>query len=177
TQGHDGSATSDRPAPRWLQALLFLLIYGLFQWAYQSVRTSRWDHWFIHELTVRPAASLVDFISSTEAVQASGYRLIWPGGSLALRAGCDGFEVLGLFIAAVLVADVGWRRGFVALVGGCVVIWALNQLRIAALYAAVRYARSWFASLHTGWGPLILVTAVALIYAWTVRRPAGADCA
>ncbi len=171
-----GSPTSPSPEqaaqpPRWLQVLLFLLTYGVFQWAYQSLRTSSWDDWFIHQLTVRPAALLVDFISASEGVQASGYKLVWPGGSLALRAGCDGFEVIGLFIAAVLVGDVGWRRGLLALIGGCLAIWALNQMRIAALYAAVRYDRSWFDSLHTGWGPLVLIAAVAIIYAWMVRRP------
>ncbi len=167
----------ERRAPRWLQVALFLLIYAAFQWGYQSLRSSRWDHWFIHQLTVQPAAWLVQVISPAEAVQAVGYRLVWPGGGLALRAGCDGFEVIGLFIAAVLVADVGWRRGLVALVSGCVTIWALNQLRIAALYAAVRYDRSWFDSLHTGVGPLILIAAVAGMYAWMVRRPLVAPTA
>lgn len=151
--------------------LLFLLIYGVFQWAYQSLRTSSWDDWFIHQLTVRPAAWLVDFASPSEGVQASGHKLVWPGGGIALRAGCDGFEVIGLFISAVLVGDVGWRRGLLVLIGGCLAIWGLNQLRIAALYAAVRYDPSWFDSVHTGWGPLIMIGAVASIYYWLMLRP------
>ena len=169
---HEPAGPAAQPrAPRWLQVLLFLLIYGLFQWGYQSLRASPWDDAFIHQLTVRPAAGLLDLISPAEGVRASGPKLTWPGGSLALRAGCDGFDVIGLFIAAVLVGDVGWRRGMAALVGGCLAIWALNQLRIVALYAAVRYDRSWFDSLHTGWGPLILIAAVAGIYVWMVRPP------
>ena len=175
--GGDKCLSPERQAPRWLQVVLFLLIYGFFQWGYQGLRNSSWDRWFIHELTVRPAAWLVSTISPAEAVRAMDYRLVWSGGGLALRAGCDGFELIGLFVAAVLVADVGWRRGVVALVSGCVAIWALNQLRIAALYAAVRYDRSWFDSLHTGWGPLMMVAVVAGMYAWTVRKPLGSVCA
>ena len=160
--------TSAKP-PRWLQVTIFLLVYGFLQWAYQSLRASSFDDWFIHQLTVSPAARLVTWLSPAESVLASDYKLVWPGGSLALRAGCDGFEVIALFVAGVLAADVGWQRGLLALTGGCLAIWVLNQLRIAALYAAVRYDPTWFDPLHTGWGPLIMIAAVALIYFWMVR--------
>ncbi|RTL15408.1 MAG: hypothetical protein EKK52_20485 [Burkholderiales bacterium] len=86
--GADLSQPPERRAPRWLQVALFLLIYAAFQWGYQSLRSSSWDHWFIHQLTVRPAAWLVDAISPVEAVRAVDYKLVWPGGGLVLRAGC-----------------------------------------------------------------------------------------
>lgn len=160
----------DEPrSPLWLQVALFLLIYGVLQWAYQSLRSSEWDPWFIHTLTVRPAASLIDWLAATDGVAAVGPRLTWPGGRLSLLAGCDGFEVMCLFVPAILVAEVPWRRGVVALVLGCVAIWGLNQVRIAALYAAFRYQRDWFDAIHTAWGPLLLIAFVAAIFAWALR--------
>lgn len=165
-----------KASPAWLRVGLFLALYGVLQWLYQSLRSSAWDPWFIHTLTVRPAAGLIGWFAPQDAVAALGPRLVWPHGSLALRAGCDGFEVMSLFIAAIFVADVSWRRGLVALLLGCAAIWALNQVRIAVLYESFRYRREWFDAIHTAWGPLLLIAAVAAIYAWAVGwRPPRAE--
>jgi exosortase/archaeosortase family protein len=162
------SYLQERGSPLWLRIGLFLLLYGGLHGAYQALRDSRFDPWFIHELTVRPAAGLIAVLFPGDAVAAAGPRLVWPEGRLTLLAGCDGFEVMSLFIAAVLVADVGWRRGLIALVVGCAAVWALNQARIAALYWSFRYQREWFDAVHTAWGPLLLVVAVAALYAWAI---------
>lgn len=163
----------DRPrSPVVLRIGLFLLMYGGLHWAYQSLRSSALDPWFIHTLTVSPAAALLDGLWPADLVRAVGPRLAWPGGRLTLLAGCDGFEVMSLFAAAVLVADLSWRRGLVALVFGCALVWALNQARIVALYWAFRYQREWFDAIHTVWGPLLLISAVVVIYAWAVWKPA-----
>jgi exosortase/archaeosortase family protein len=160
--------------PVALRIALFLLIYGGLHWAYQSLRSSAFDPWFIHALTVSPAAALLDGLWPADLVRAVGPRLAWPGGRLTLLAGCDGFEVMSLFVAAVLVADLSWRRGLFALVVGCAAVWALNQARIVALYWAFRYQRDWFDAIHTVWGPLLLISAVVAIYAWAVMKPAPA---
>lgn len=148
----------------WLRVSLFLGLYALLHWAYQSLRESPLDPWFIHTLTVQPAASLIGWIAPLDGVSAVGPRLVWPQGRLTLLAGCDGFEVMSLFIAAMLVADVTWRRGLVMLLAGCTTVWVLNQLRIAALYWAFRYERDWFDAIHTVWGPLLLILCVASFY-------------
>ncbi|RTL36852.1 MAG: hypothetical protein EKK53_22380 [Burkholderiales bacterium] len=158
-------------APRWLKVAIFLLLYAVYQWGYQGLRDSRFDDWFIHTLTVVPASSLIDLIFPAAAVQPVNDKLIWPDGSLTLRAGCDGFEVIGIFIAAVLSTDVGWRRGLLALLAGCLAIWMLNQIRIAVLFAVLQRDRGWFDLVHTVLGPLGLIAAVAAIYVWMVRRP------
>ena len=158
-------------APVALRIGLFLLVYGGLHWAYQALRSSAFDPWFIHALTVSPAAALLDGLWPADLVRAIGPRLAWPGGRLTLQAGCDGFEVMSLLVAAVLVADLSWRRGLVALVLGCAVVWVLNQARIVALYWAFRYEREWFDPIHTVWGPLLLIGAVGLMYAWAVMKP------
>jgi exosortase/archaeosortase family protein len=169
-------ATPSR-GPQLLRVALFLGIYGLLHWAYQALRGSAFDPWFIHTLTARPAATLIGWLAPLDGVAAAGSQLVWASGRLTLLAGCDGFEVISLFVAAVLVADVPWRRGFVLLVLGVFTAWTLNQLRIAALYGAFRYQREWFDPLHTLWGPLVLIACVAAVYAWGVglwpRRAAG----
>ena len=159
-------AAPDRPSPVWLRLAVFLALYVLFHWAYQALRSSTFDPWFIHTLTVQPAAALIDLLFAADGVTAVGPRLVWPGGRLTLLAGCDGFEVLSLFAAAMLASDMAWHRGLPALLVGCLSAWALNQLRIVWLYWAFRYQRDAFDVIHTAWGPLLLVVAVALVYAW-----------
>ncbi|MDP1789707.1 MAG: archaeosortase/exosortase family protein [Methylibium sp.] len=153
----------------WLRVSLFLALYALLHWAYQSLRESSLDPWFIHTITVQPAAVLIGWLSPFDGVSAVGPRLVWPQGRLTLLAGCDGFEVMSLFIAAMLVADVTWRRGLVMLLAGCAAVWGLNQLRIAALYWAFRYERDWFDAIHTVWGPLLLILCVTVFYLWALR--------
>lgn len=171
TVGENHETGGSRRSPVWLRIGLFLGLYGLLQVAYQALRASAFDPWFIHFLTVKPSAGLLNWLLPNDGVVAVGPRLVWPGGKLTLLAGCDGFEVMSLFVAAMLVAEVSWRRGLAALTIGCVAVWALNQLRIAALYWSFRHERDWFDAIHTVWGPAVLIAAVAAIYWWSTRSP------
>lgn len=99
--GHsDRDDSIEPPSPLGLRVGVFLLLYVLLHWAYQSLRSSSLDPWFIHKLTVAPAAALIDWLAPLDAVRAVGPRLVWPGGQLTLLAGCDGFEVMSLFVAS-----------------------------------------------------------------------------
>jgi exosortase/archaeosortase family protein len=166
-------AADARSSPRWLRVGLFMLFYALLESAYLALRSSPMDDAFIHWLTVRPSAALVQWFRPLDGVQAAGPALEWLGGSLALRAGCDGFEVMTLFVAALLVADVPWRRGVAGLLAGCLLIWLLNQVRILALYSSFRFQRDWFDSIHTLWGPVLLTGCVLAVYALIVGLPVG----
>ena len=153
----------------WLRVVLFVVIYFFFHWAYQALRASSLDPLFIRLTTVSPASFLFGWLWPLDGVAAEGPSLVWRGGRLTLLAGCDGFDVMALFVAAMLASDVAWRRGVTALIFGCAGIWILNQLRVAALYWSFRYERAWFDPVHTIWGPLLLIVLVAAIYAWALR--------
>jgi len=158
------SPTRPTSNPRYARLFAFVAVYLVLQAGYQSLRAGPFEA-VLNLVVVRPAAALIGMLMPADGVVALGARLVWPAqGRLTLLAGCDGFEVMSIFVAAVVAADVGWRRGFVALVFGCVAIWALNQLRIAALYFAFRYRSDWFDALHNIWGPLVLIVAVTAIY-------------
>lgn len=158
-------------SPVLLRVSLFGLIYAALQWGYMTLRGSRFDPLFIQWLTVEPAARLVGWVFPVDRVVPVDHSLLWTNGRMSLRAGCDGFEVMTLFVAAMLVADVSWRRGVVGLGIGCLAIWGLNQLRILALYASLRYVPAWFDPVHTLWGPLSLIGLIAAMYAVIVWGP------
>jgi len=152
------------------RVLLFACLYGLAQFAYQGLREVQAGRWLVEYATVAPAAALIGLVFPADGVQAVGPRLAWPGGRLQLLAGCDGFEVIALYLPAVIVAPVGWRRGLSMLGAGVALIWGLNQLRLLGLYAAFRHWREVFDALHTVWGPLLMLTLVSAFFAWNLRN-------
>ena len=152
------------------RAALFGLIYALLHAAYQGLRAAGGSHWLVDAATVAPCAALIELLFPADGVQAAGPHLLWPGGRLQLLAGCDGFEVLALYVPAVLVAPVAWRRGLIMLMLGTLLIWCLNQARLLALYLAFRHWRTGFDTLHTVWGPLLMLSAVFAFFAWNLRR-------
>ena len=165
-------ATPNQPTLKRLTLMVaaYLALYTLFQAAYQALRTGGHSHWLIDQLTVAPSAALIGSVFPGDGVWAQGSRVMWPGGSLALLAGCDGFEVLALYLPAVLVSPVSWRRGLAMLVLGSALIWLFNQGRLLTLYAAFRYWHDGFDALHTVWAPLLMLAMVCAFFVWNLRR-------
>lgn len=158
----------------WPAVVAFIAAYGMLQWLYAQMLGHATGLAWIDQVTVRPAAWALGLLLPADGVVAAGLRLVWSQGSLGLRAGCDGFEVITLFAAAAVIAPLQWSHRMLLLLLGCSVLWAFNQTRIWALYAAFRHQRDWFDAIHTLWGPLWLVLVGALLYALALRflRPA-----
>lgn len=160
------------PLPRRLARVAgFAALYLLLQTGYQALREGPDTPWVIERGIVLPAAALIGGVLPADGVVAQGARLVWPGGRLQLLAGCDGFELLIMLVAATLVAPVSWRRGLFMLGVGGAGIWALNELRLFALYLSFRHWRESFDAVHTVWAPLLLLGALAGWFAWNLRRP------
>lgn len=161
---------TDSAWPRLGGIALFVALFLVLQVAWQRWGTGDAGTWLIGHATVAPAATLIGMLFPYDHVWAQGPRLAWPDGRLQLEAGCDGFEVLALFVPAVLVAPVSWRRGAAMLLVGTALIWGLNQIRLLALYLAFRRWPEAFDSLHAVWAPLLLLGATFAFYAWCLRH-------
>lgn len=166
--------TTSPPSGAWrrpglLAIACFLFVYALLQGLHLALRDSAWHAVLIDTLTVAPAAALIDLFFAQDGVAADGPRLRWPQGSLSLSTGCDGLEVITLYIAALFAAPVDARRTVWALVGGVLMLWALNQLRVLMLYGAYRHARDSFDALHSFWGPLLLIVPAILVFHLVLR--------
>jgi exosortase/archaeosortase family protein len=153
----------------------FLLAFTALYAGHLALRDSDAGLAFINAVTVLPASWLLQTGWPAEGVRAVGERLAWPGGSLGLSAGCDGFEVMTVFAAGVLVAPLSAARRALLLLLGIGLLWALNQARVLALVYAYRHERGWFDALHSLWAPLLLVAAAFALYrtALSVWRPAA----
>lgn len=155
-----------------LRLLLFAAVFVLL---YVGVRlASGFERWFIEQLTVPSAVWLLNMSGwTTETVSAIGPRIAAPGGGLNVLQGCEGLDVLGLWIAAVAAGPFGWRGRLLGWTVGALMVFGLNQVRLLSLFAIYREHRAWFGDAHGLWWPLALVISVLLLYGLWQRWFAG----
>ena len=164
---------------RWgLRVLAFLVLFFALQAGYSGGRGGALERLVIDQATVRTAAALIDTLSPELQVRADGPRLRARGGGLNVLNGCEGTDVAFLLLAALVVAPLPWRRRLAGLALGLPLVFALNQLRVLALFYAFRSDRAWFDLLHGAVAPLLLVLAVGVFFiVWLNRGPARAAAA
>lgn len=139
-------------------------------WHLALVANERFVTWYIEDVTV-PVAAVVARVYLVDAgVRAQGPRIVAEGGGLHVREGCEGLDVLGLWVAAMLVAGLGRRGRLLGLTIGTLIVFGLNQLRLLHLLWLYREQRSWFADAHGLWWPLVLVAAVLGLFLLWQRR-------
>ena len=169
----DGACETEPPRspyPLWLTLAIFLGVFGMLQWAWGEARDTWVERLVIHQATVRPAAALVQFITPEANARPVAASIKAPGGGLNILNGCEGTEVMFLLVAAFAAVNLGWRHRLIGLALGLVLIFALNQARILALFYAFRNQRSLFDILHTTILPAVLIAAVALYFYAALHR-------
>ncbi|HTP70961.1 MAG TPA: archaeosortase/exosortase family protein [Burkholderiaceae bacterium] len=123
----------------------------------------------VQATTAAPAAALLRWLEPALPTHANGAHLQWLGGQLALLAGCDGADLLLLYLPVTMIAPTSWpRRGLLAACG-TVAIWLLNQVRVVVLVQMYRRSHGAFDAAHTVWAPLALALLVALLYGWLLQ--------
>ena len=158
------------PYPLWFSLALFLGIFAVLQWAWSESRDTWVERLVIHEATVKPAAALIQILTPQANAKPVSSSIKAPGGGLNILNGCEGTEVMFLLIAAFAAVRLGWRHKLIGLALGLVLIFALNQARILALFYAFRNERSLFDLLHTTILPAVLIAAVALYFYAVLHR-------
>lgn len=152
------------------RCLAFVLVFVVLQAGWEAARGGWLGRLWIDELTVRSASALINLL--TPAVQAvpQGARIVAPGGGLNVMFGCEGTDVVFLLTSAFVVFPLPARWRVPGLLCGLVWIFALNQLRIAALFYAFRADRALFDLLHTTAAPLVMIAATGLFFQlWMLR--------
>jgi exosortase/archaeosortase family protein len=151
---------------------LFAVTFGSLQFGWQAARGGVVESLVIHDLTVRPAAWLANFLTPGVQATAEGFTVRAPGGGLNVLNGCEGVEVLFLLLAAFVAGPLPPRRRMLGIAVGVPLIFALNQARIVGLFYAYRADHALFDTLHGTVAPILLVLVVACyFYAWLDRSP------
>ena len=159
-----------RPASVVRMALVMLAVFLVLQITYGAARGTWVERLVIDTLTVKPAASLIRTLSPEVAVIAEGTRLKAPGGGINILNGCEGTEVLFLLYAAFAAAALPWRARIAGLLAGTLLVYALNQVRIIALFYSYRSDKALFDLLHGTVAPLTLIALTALFFLYWLDR-------
>lgn len=71
--------------------------------------------------------------------------------------GCDGFGATFLFIAAILAQSARWKFKVVSVALFILTMYALNLIRIFALFYISAYNAKWFVPVHSYFAPMIII--------------------
>ena len=148
----------------WLQGAVFALVFVGLQGAWSFAQGTWLETVAVGDWTVAPAAFWIRHLTPDLAAHAVGFGIEAPGSGIRVRNGCEGFDVVFLWLAALTVVRMPMARRALGLVWGVLAIWALNQVRIVALFYVYRNAPDLFALLHGTVAPLLLVVVVAGLF-------------
>lgn len=157
-----------------LRAMAFVLLFMLLQGGWEWARGSWIERLWVHELTVRSAAGLINLLTPAAQAVPQGSRIVAPGGGLNVLFGCEGTDVVFMLAAAFAVFPLPARVRLWGLASGLAWVLVLNQLRIVALFYAYRSDRQLFDLLHTTAAPLVMVALTGLFFHLWLQRAGAA---
>ncbi|MFN0039709.1 MAG: exosortase family protein XrtM [Burkholderiales bacterium] len=156
----------------WVFLLVFPAVYGLLHFLYFALPDHMLRNGVHYYGIVLPAAGLLNFFAPLEAVSANAGSLHSARASLEIVRGCDGAGVMFLLVAAMTASNAGFRKKLLGILGGMLLIYILNELRVIALYFVVAYRGEWFGPLHNYFVPmLMIVTGILFFLWWTTWAP------
>ncbi len=156
-----------------IRALVFFLVFGALELAWQFQDGGVLSRWVIDRGIVAPAAVVAAALTPGLGIHAVGSRLRSPTGGINIVNGCDGMETLFMLIAGLAVAPISPAARVLGVLAGIPVVYAANLVRILVLFHAHRAGAEWFDVLHGSVTPVAMVLAVAAFYhAWLRRSSA-----
>jgi exosortase family protein XrtM len=164
------SVESRKPRSFLFQSIVFIVVFALLQTAYGMARDTWIQHLVIDSLTVRPATALINLITPDIHAVASGSLIRAAGGGINVLNGCEGSDALFLLVAAFTAYPMSWKRRGLGLLIGILLVFALNQLRLLALFYSYRADRALFDSLHGTVAPIVLIVSTALFFLFWLSK-------
>ena len=145
-----------------IKVILFLSVFLTLQALYEIAAGKWFNLLFIDEMTAMVSTKLINCITPEIDLQTVGTNLGTSVGSLNIANGCNGLEVMFLFMAAMAIAPINKRAKLFGLLLGILYIFILNQLRILALFYSFRVNQPLFWSLHGTIAPIMLIALTVL---------------
>jgi exosortase/archaeosortase family protein len=157
---------SDKHAarPLWGSVVIFLASFFVLQLGWTQARGTFLERWVIDYATVRTSVAVVNALTPQADAVALGASILSPGGGVTVRNGCEGTEVLFLLIAAILCYPFSWGMRLAGAVAGLLFVFVINQVRLVALFYAVRTDSPLFGPLHGVVAPLVLILCTLIFF-------------
>jgi exosortase/archaeosortase family protein len=152
------------------RALIFLVVFGTLQLAWQMMDDSRLHHLVIDRGIVEPTAVIGRLLTPGFGIHALDNRLRTGGNGINVVNGCDGMETLFLLLAAFTVAPLPLRARAQGVLIGIPLVYGLNVARLLALLYAHRVDMGLFDFMHGVITPILMVVSIAAFYYAWLRR-------
>jgi exosortase family protein XrtM len=150
----------------WLQLLLFVGCYVLFDYAYFKIPDDLFINVIYYRGVVTICADLINFMAPLEHVLPHQNHLLSSKADLEIVRGCDGAGVLFLLLSAILVFPAKLSRKLLGLILAVGLVYTVNLLRIELLYFVIAYHHAWFSLVHTYLAPTLMVLVACAYFAW-----------
>jgi exosortase/archaeosortase family protein len=148
-------------------AAVFLGVFLLLQLSWQGLRGTWAERLVVQDLDVRSTVMVVNVVTPEVQARANGFTVSARGGGLNILNGCDGTEVWFLLLAAFVAAPLPFKSKVSGMLVGTMITFAVNELRILALFYAHRMDQSLFDMLHATVTPIATVLLVSgFFYVW-----------
>lgn len=157
--------------PYLRRAALFAAVFCVPQLGWQALGSTFVHRLVVDRATVGVAVILIGALTPALHAVGAGSAVHAAGGGLDIVNGCEGTETWFLLCAAFAATSLSWRARALGLTLGTLLVFAVNQVRILALFYANRGDPELFNLLHAIVGPLVVIVAVAcFFYAWMARH-------
>jgi exosortase family protein XrtM len=121
-----------------------------------------------------PAQYMIDWLTPGEHVRAFENHLHSPRTDLLIVRGCDGANVAFLLVAAIIARRSALRATLLGLLGAVILVYVINEVRIAVLFFVSAYRPPWFVLVHVYIIPSFMILIATVYYAaWTAFRDRG----
>jgi exosortase family protein XrtM len=169
------SATTSKTAvpnfTRWVFVLMFVATYVVLYLGYSAVPDAALRDSVYYYGIVRPSKMMIDWLAPSEHVIGVQNSLISATAKLSVVRGCDGSGVILLLVAAIIAYRANLKATLLGSLGAIALVYALNQLRIVALYFINVHEPAWFMPVHVYFIPTLMILVGALYFAvWAAHQ-------
>lgn len=100
----------------------------------------------------------------------SGTIIASPRFSVEIIQGCESIYPTTLLWAALLAYPAGWKARLIGIVGGAVILFILNIIRIMTMFAIGSFAPSLFDIVHLyAWQAMFIILTLAVWLYWAAK--------
>lgn len=148
----------------------FAVIFLSLNFVYFLIADTWIQDFIFASLTARPAAAVIQFISSGDEVIAGGSVLLSQFASLQIVHGCEGAQSILILTSAILAYATGRMHKLIGLLAGVSLLYLANLLRIVGVYFVVKYNRSALDVAHFYVGQTLIIFIMFAFFILWVRK-------
>ena len=148
--------------------LLFIFILGMFTIALQMDATqSGFVLPHLHQIAA-VCGSLLSLLGTTCSVQ--DQMIVSSRFSVSIVRGCDSLYPTAMLWAALLAYPATWKSKLIGVIGGAVVLFLLNIVRVITMFYIGVYVPSLFDMIHLyAWQALFILLTLAVWLFWATK--------